>query len=76
MPTLPSLVVRQHEDIQEHRRDFEHGIWEVYQQGPEPGTDAAKELDSDEDLVLDNSNQLAPNNTCPLTLLPVRMCSS
>ena len=55
------------------RRTFEHEIWEVHQQGPEPGTDADKAADSDEDIVVGNSSALAPNNLCPLTLLPVSL---
>lgn len=43
----------------------------MHEQGPEPGTDADKAADSDEDIVVGNSNALAPNNTCPLTLKSV-----
>ena len=46
-------------------------IWEVHQNGPKPGAKASNaEDEEDEDIVIE-SQQLAPNVNCPLTLTAV-----
>ena len=55
------------------RQEFDEMVWAVHGNGPKPGSKAAVDDDEDEDVVMDNSQALAPNVTCPLTLTAVRL---